>query len=350
MPVSQTLVEQYVSLDSTPTPTPTPSPTPTATPSPSPTIQVTVQTNPTGLTFAVDGVTYSASQTFSWASGSSHTIVTTSPQSGGVGTQYVWGSWSDRGAISHTITPTTNTTYTAKFTKQYYLTIVAGTGGKVSSASGWKNSSTTAPLTATATNNTSVSYTFTGWTGTGSGSYSGTDNPTSIIMSAPITETAAFTQNPVQVTVQTNVAGPSFTVDGTTYTSAQTFSWQPGSSHSIATMSPQSGGGTGIQYVWSKWSDSGASSHSVAPTKSTTYTANFITQYYLTMNAATGGKVSPASGWKNSGSTVKITAIPFAGYTFGDWSGTGAASYSGTANPASVTMNGPVTEAASFTH
>ena len=65
--------------------------------------------------------------------------------------------------------------------------------------------------------------------------------------------TAAFTQNPVQVTVQTNPAGLSFTVDGTTYTSAQTFSWQPGSSHTIATTSPQSGG-TGVRYVWTNWS------------------------------------------------------------------------------------------------
>ena len=61
-----------------------------------------------------------------------------------------------------------------------------------------------------------MSYSFAGWTGSGTGSYSGTNNPASITMNGPITENAAFTQNPVQVTVQTNPAGRSFTVDGTT--------------------------------------------------------------------------------------------------------------------------------------
>src|SRR4030095_7844792 len=119
-----------------------------------------------------------------------------------------------------------------------------------------------------------VSYSFAGWTGAGPGSYSGTNNPASITMNGPITETAAFTQNPVQVTVQTNPAGRAFTVDGTPYTAAQSFSWQPGSSHTIATTSPQNGG-TGIRYVWSSWSDGGAISHTVAPTTNKTYTATF---------------------------------------------------------------------------
>ena len=93
-------------------------------------------------------------------------------------------------------------------------------------------------------------------------------------MNGPITENAAFTQNPVQVTVQTNPAGLTFSVDGTSYTAAQTFSWQPGSSHTIATTSPQSGG-TGVRYVWTSWSGGGAISHTVAPTTNKTYTANF---------------------------------------------------------------------------
>ena len=34
------------------------------------------------------------------------------------------------------------------------------------------------------------------------------------------------------------------------------------------------------------------------------------TQYYLTMSHGTGGTVSPASGWKNSGVAVSINAMP----------------------------------------
>ena len=77
------------------------------------TIPVTVQGNPAGVSFSVDGTTYTTAQGFNWTSGSQHTLATTSPQ--GTGTQYVFTSWSDGGAISHTVSPTSATTYTANF-------------------------------------------------------------------------------------------------------------------------------------------------------------------------------------------------------------------------------------------
>src|SRR6266581_8383271 len=97
----------------------------------------------------------------------------------------------------------------------------AGSGGTVSPGSSCKHSGAIVSITATPTNNTLVSYNFSGWTGSGTGSYSGTKNPASITMNGPITETAAFTQNPIQVTIQTNPAGRSFAVDNTTYTTTQ---------------------------------------------------------------------------------------------------------------------------------
>jgi len=157
----------------------------------------------------------------------------------------------------------------------------------------------------------------------------------------------SLTTPTVAVTIQTSPSGRSFSVDGTTYTSSQTFNWTSGSTHTIATTSPQSGS-TGVQYVWSSWSDGGAISHNVSPTSGTTYTANFTTQYYLTMNAGTGGTVSPSSVWQNSGASVSISATPNSGYSFSSWTGSGSGSYSGNNNPASITMNGPITENASF--
>ena len=150
-------VYAFVVSSPTPTPTPTPTGTPTATPTPSATptptptatVQVTVQTAPAGLAFSVDGTTYSSTQTFSWARGSSHTIATTSPQSGGTGVRYVWTNWIGGGAISHTVAPTTNTIYTANFNTQYYLTMTHGTGGTVSPMSAWKNSGATVSISAT---------------------------------------------------------------------------------------------------------------------------------------------------------------------------------------------------------
>ena len=155
------------------------------------------------------------------------------------------------------------------------------------------------------------------------------------------------TPSPIQVTVQTNPIGLSFSVDDTAYANTQIFSWAPGSSHTIATTSPQSGG-VSTRYVWKSWSGGGTISHSVAPTKNTTYTAKFNTQYYLTMSAGTGGKVSPSSGWRSSGTAVAITATAATGYTFINWNGSGNGSYSGATNPASIVMGGPIAEVASF--
>jgi hypothetical protein len=101
---------QIASLSGIPvaTPTPTPTPTPAMT-------TVKVAARPMGRSFSVDAIAYTTTQTFSWETGSSHTIATTSPQSGPSGIQYVWTKWSDNGAISHVVAPTTNTNYLASF-------------------------------------------------------------------------------------------------------------------------------------------------------------------------------------------------------------------------------------------
>ena len=174
---------------------------------------------------------------------------------------------------------------------------------------------------------------------------SATPTPTPTVTPSP-TPTPTPT---IQVIVQTNLAGLAFSVDGNTYSSTQTFSWARGSSHTIATTSLQSGA-TGVQYVWTRWSDNGGISHAVAPTTNTTYTATFATQYYLTMTHGTGGTVSPGSGWRSSGVSISISATPASGYSFANWTGSGTGSFSGTTSPASITMGGPISEAATFTH
>ena len=151
---------------------------------------------------------------------------------------------------------------------------------------------------------------------------------------------------PIQVTVGTNVAGLPFTVDGIAYTTQQTFTWSAGSSHTLAAPANVYEGST--QYTWQGWSDSGAASHSVAPTASTTYTATYSTQYLLTTVANAGGTATPATGWYNSGQSVALSASPNTGFVFSGWQGSGPGSYSGPASQATVVMNGPIIETASF--
>jgi hypothetical protein len=90
------------------------------------------------------------------------------------------------------------------------------------------------------------------------------------------------------ITVTTNPAGLSVVVDGTTYAAPQNFNWTPGSNHTVNVTSPQ--GGAGTHLIFANWSDAGAQSHTVVtPNSTTTYTANFTTQYLLTRGVTPGG-------------------------------------------------------------
>src|SRR5262249_33541321 len=156
----------------------------------------------------------------------------------------------------------------------------------------------------------------------------------------------ACATSPIQVTVQTNPTGLQITLDSTAYTAPQTFSWVPGSQHTIATSTPQGSGGT--RTVFANWSDGGALSHSVAPLLPTTYTANFTTQHLLTtaVSPAGSGTVSatPSSedGYYNAGTSVQVSAVANSLFIFSNWTG----DITGTTNPASLTMSAPKTVAA----
>jgi uncharacterized membrane protein YkvA (DUF1232 family) len=150
---------------------------------------------------------------------------------------------------------------------------------------------------------------------------------------------------PVSVTVTTNPAGLSITVDGTAAISPQTFVWTPGTGHTIATSSPQAGA-AGARYAFASWSDGLAISHSItAPGTTTTYTANFSAQYLLTLavSPSGGGTLTPVpasptgDGYYNSGTSVQVTATPAASFNFGGFSG----DLTGLTSPQTVVMSAP---------
>ena len=312
---------------------------------------VTVTTSPGSLTITVDGTTYTAPQTFNWVVGSSHTLNTTSPQNVSGGSEQVWSSWSQGGPQSQTVAaPTAETTYTANFTTEYQLTMVASPSadGTVTPASGnYFAGGASIPVTATA----NAGFQFTNWTSTGGSFGSTTTASTNFTMpSAATTVTGNFVPATVQITITTSPANLLVSADGGPLTAAPLVeTWNIGSSHTIATTSPQSGG-TGVQYVWSSWSDSGAISHSITvPSTANTYTASFNTQYQLTTaaNPTNGGTVSPTSGgFYNSGTSVPLTATANAGFAFSSWTGNVA---SATSASTTITMTAPQSVTANFT-
>ena len=304
---------------------------------------ITVQTNPAGLQFSVDGAPpQTAPQTLTLSQGP-HTLAVVTTQAGAVGTQYVFTGWNDSGAASHGITVAgAAATYTSSFTTQYQLTIAASpvAGGTVTPASGtFYDAGTVVPVAATANGG----YTFNGWSGTVANANNAS---TTVTMSAPQTVTVNFLPY-TNITIQTNPAALQFSVDGAPpQTAPQTLSLPQGA-HTFAVVTTQAGG-AGTQYVFTGWNDSGTPSHGITVGGSAaTYTASFKTQYQLTMAASpgSGGVVGPTTGqFYDSGTSVSVSAVPNPPYAFLSWSG-GA---TGSSNPTSVTMTGPRSVSGNF--
>ena len=310
------------------------------------TSSVTIQTSPEGLQFNLDGgAAQAAPQTLHLSPGS-HTIAVPSPQAGGAGAQYSFGSWSDGGAVSHAITTASNSaaTYTATFNTQYQLTATASpaAGGTVTPASGTYYTAGTAVSVTAAP---AAGYTFSGWTGPVANASAAS---TTVTMTGAENITANFSPM-TGITIQTNPAGLQVSIDGGSPVAAPTTVTLSQGSHTIAVATTQAGA-AGAQYVFASWSDGGAASHSITvASSSAAYTASFTTQYLLTTSVSPSGSgavnASPSSsGYYNAGTAVQLTASPNSGYQLNNWSG----DLSGATNPQSLVMNASHNVTANF--
>ena len=148
-------------------------------------------------------------------------------------------------------------------------------------------------------------------------------------------------------TFKTNPDGLQMVVDGVPYTALQTFEWGVGSSHTVEALSPQADS-PAMQHVFASWSNRKPQKQTfVAPSSGGTYTANFKTQYTVTtsVNDATAGTVAPpGTTWVNQEQKVSVTAKPQEGHRFTNWSG----DISGSSNPITLTVTGPINLVANF--
>ncbi len=313
-------------------------------------VQVTIGTAPSGLLVSVDGgASQPAPVQVTWQVGTNHTIATTSPQ-GSNGTRYTFSGWSDAGAISHQVTASSSvTSYTASFGTSYLVTAAVSPTGSgtvgVSAPSPTGDGYYPAATKLTLTANPAANYKFSAWTGTVASS----TNPLSVTVNGPISETANFVLNNVQITIGTAPSGLLVRVDnGTAQAAPVVVNWTIGTPHTIAAVSPQ--GSSGTQYTFASWSDGGAVSHGVtASTAVTLYTATFNTSYLLTtaVNPPGAGTVTPASGtYYPANTVVPLKAAPNNGYKFQKWTGPVANASSASTT---VTMTGPETVTAQFT-
>ena len=120
---------------------------------------------------------------------------------------------------------------------------------------------------------------------------------------------------PDEHVISTNPAGLEIIVDGERMTAPASFAWETGSEHTLEVPSPQFG--DGARFLFGRWSDDGARTHTITATDDTTlYQANFIAQHQVstTVDPPDAGSVvvSPASpdGYYTLRSPVEVSATP----------------------------------------
>jgi hypothetical protein len=280
-----------------------------------PVATITLATNPTRLPVVVDGVTTISPAVYGWAIGSSHNISVSSPLPGATGTRFVWTSWSDRGAIAHTIVAYSDRTITANFTRQDEVKIgTSPVGLKIlvdglvytQVASFWWDDGSVHGIEAVSPQPvTNVSrYVWTSWSDGGNQSHS-------ITVSAPLSLTATFSDEQA-MRISTSPDGRTFTVDTVSYSAATTFWFAPNRTVVVSVPSPQTAPGT--RYLFQKWSDGGTANHVVTFRAAMTLQATFSAEYYLNVTGPIEG--ATGSGWYPAGSTV-VAEVQYAEYAVG---------------------------------
>src|SRR5213080_4532700 len=274
-----------------------------------PVATVTATTSPVGLPVTVDGVTSPSPVQFNWTIGSSHSLGVAATIPAGSGTRYAWDSWSDGGAITHTIVATADETFTASFVKQFQATVGQDPAGLsvlvdgvsyTSPASFWWNDSSTHSLGAPSPQYATpdVRSVFSSWSDGGTQAHT-------VTATAPFSATATFVQEQ-GFRVSTAPANLSFKVDGTAYSAATTFWFTPGTYHIVSVETLQSGA-TGVRYRFASWSDGGAATHVVHFVSAMTIQATFAPEYYLTVTSSVPG--ASGSGWFAAGSTATASVV-----------------------------------------
>lgn len=145
--------------------------------------------------------------------------------------------------------------------------------------------------------------------------------------------------NPVNVIITSSPEGSGFiSVDGTAITTPQTFSWIPGTIHTLTAIQYKTIS-TDSRYSWASWSDTGALSHSYMVNSPATVTATYNTQYQVTFtrgnldSSSTGTVVTIVDG---STTTRTYSQLGSSGYQV--WLNSGATyTY---ADPASSSTTG----------
>ncbi|MGA8275502.1 MAG: hypothetical protein WB789_01150 [Thermoplasmata archaeon] len=264
------------------------------------------------------------------------------------------------GGVPTSICTTGSTSVTVAFATEYLITPIASGGGSAdavvsgtpSSSPVWAAAGTKVDLKEEADQNDQ----FVGWVGIGPGAYTGPTQAPTFDATGPVTETATFAAviPPPPVTYRLSVHTASSFDPGTSWaiTVAGVGYGTTGSWINISALSP---GPYTINVATSLSPDRltqytpGTAHTSITLSSNQTVQVTFGTGYWVNESASPGGALSGAfNGFESAGRSLTLGATPSSGYVFVQWVGTGSGAYSGVNASASVVVNSPITELASF--
>jgi len=205
-------------------------------------------------------------------------------------------------------------------------------------------------------------YVCTGWTGTGSVPAFGTDTTVTFTINQNSSITWSW-KTQYLLTVQTSGLSSSShptkvylggSEVGTAYDGSSFTQWFDASS-TTGTISVDGidSGPAGTQYVFVKWNEDSSTANprpSVTMNTPTTFTANYKTQYYLTVTSPYGTR--GGQGWYDNGTTSYATlntgifGSAYQRAVFANWTGDTTGTNYAQSNP--ILMNGPRTAAANW--
>ncbi len=307
-------------------------------------VSVTVTTNPTGLQVLVDRTPIFGTVQLQWGLGSVHQLGGISPQYDLSGNLWVFDSWSDGGAYSHTYTvPSTGVapiTLTATYNTGTLVTFLTNPAGLALTVDGRQNypnytfawapgSVHTVSAPATQEDANGNTWAFQSWS-------NGGPETQQITVSGVATNNryTAVYQPAGTVNINSEPAGVPMQVNGQSCPTPCSMSQAVGSTMQVAAPATASTGQTGEELGFRGWSDGGPESRSVTvATQPTNLAAAYKLRYQLqTLSNPPNGVLwttNPASPdlYFDPNTRVEVTATTKPGFQFLNWAGNASGSY-----------------------
>ena len=304
---------------------------------------VTVSTFPSGLPILVDGVTYTAPRTFTWAPGETHRIAAAELSSVNDETRLRFARWTDDGPRDHSIVITAATTFfTAAYLREHRVVAPARAKLEPSSPDGFYPERGVLQITA----QVAEGLNFWHWRGIDrpnagvwleDNSFAvGDTNPRLFAVNMPKNITMETTEVPL-VWIQTDPPNLWVEIDGQERRAPIAFrnvfadGWAPGSTHRLSIRRPtqtcRNVCESGNRFVFRDWSAGpGPSLDITAPSNGGLITARFTSQYQIESLPANSGRIvitpPSADGYYDEGILVSASVnVTNPALRFVEWDG-----------------------------